>query len=111
MTPTAAVTRTDAERRTTMNLERTGTLSHPANRHLHPTRHMTPIGARLISLGWVLLTAITIGTALALTATLTREAPVVSTEVVTATPTLLVSTQEPFTVICEDPHPSCIPPR
>jgi hypothetical protein len=70
-----------------------------------------PIGARLISLGWVLLTVCTMGTAVALTSALAREVPLASTEIVTATPTLLVSTQQPFTVLCEDPHPTCVPPR
>lgn len=94
-----------------MNLERTGALSHPANGHRHPSRRVAPLGTRLISRGWVLLAAFTISVALALTTTLAREAPLVSTEVVSATPTLVAKTQEPFTVLCEDPHPTCIPPR
>jgi len=88
----------------TMSQERTGALSHRANGHRHPARRVAPLGTRLISLGWVLLTAFTIGAALALSATLAREAPLVSTELMRETPTLIAATQEPFTVLCEDPH-------
>jgi hypothetical protein len=70
-----------------------------------------PIGARLIGLGWVLLMLFTIGTAVAFTSALAHDVPSASTEIVTATPTLLASTHEPFTIVCEDPHPTCAPPR
>jgi hypothetical protein len=66
---------------------------------------------RLINLGWILLTAFTVGAATAFTSVLAWEAPSASIEIVTATPTLSISTEEPFTVLCDDPHPTCIPPR
>jgi len=94
-----------------MKLEWTGTLNYPANAHLRPSRPVAGIAMRLISLGWILLTAFTVGAAVAFTSALAREAPSASTEIVTATSTLPMSTQEPFTVLCEDPHPTCIPPR
>ena len=50
---------------------------------------------------------LTLGAANALTATVAREAPAASLEIASATPT----TQDPPTILCEDPHLTCIPER
>jgi hypothetical protein len=70
---------------------------------------VAPTGARRASVGWVLLAVFVIGSVTALSAAIVREAPPAQPEIVSAIPSPFVPATETPTVLCDDPHPTCIP--
>jgi hypothetical protein len=63
----------------------------------------------VIALAWLLVIALPIGVGAAATAAIDRETTSAEAAIATVTPVERPAPSGTFTVLCEDPHPTCVP--
>jgi hypothetical protein len=64
---------------------------------------------RVIALAWLLVIALPIGVSAAATAAIDRETTPAEDAIAIVTPVELPAPSGTFTVLCDDPHPTCVP--